>query len=110
MENEINIEGTSKESFSVPVKENVILSIIRFLPDKPELTIPVIMVTGLATLIDSFYDMLSFLARRVPVIYVETREKRSSRVKGKVSFGIEAQGHDLAAIIEYFELKEKEYF
>ena len=108
--NEIKIEGTLKESFLVPVNENVILHIIRFLPEKPEVNIPVIMVTGLATLIDSFYEMLSFLARHIPIIYVETREKRSSRINAKVSFGIEAQGHDLAVIMEYFELKEKEYF
>lgn len=110
VENEINIEGTTNKSIFVAIDENVALKVIHFTPEKPEINKTVIMVTGLVTLIESFYNMLSFLARRVPLIYVETREKNSSRINGKVSYGVDTQSYDLATIVSYFELKEKDYF
>ena len=109
-ENEVTIEGTKKKSVFIPVDKNVTLKIIHFTPEKPKTTMPVIMVTGLATLMISFSEVVSFLAQHIPIIYVETREKKSSQIKGKVSYGIETQGHDLATIVNYFKLEEKEYF
>ena len=43
------------------------------------------------------------------VIYIETREKISSVVKGKTEYSVEAIGKDIIYLLEYFDLKKNEY-
>jgi pimeloyl-ACP methyl ester carboxylesterase len=107
---EKNITGSAKESITILVEDNVRLNVIRFTPVKPESNVPVVMVTGLGTIIESFHKVISFLAQRTPLIFIETREKISSQIEGKTSFGIETQSLDLARIIDYLKLGANSYF
>lgn len=110
VEIEKKITGATKESITVPIEENVRLNVIRFTPEKPESDVPIIMITGLGTIIESFHKVISFLAQRTTLLFVETREKKSSYIEGKRSFGIETQSLDLAKIIDYLKLGGNVYF
>lgn len=69
----------------------------------------VVFVAGWMTLIDSWVDVLRELTRFFEVIYVETREKKSSRIHGRVGFGVGNIGADVARVVERFDLREGEY-
>jgi pimeloyl-ACP methyl ester carboxylesterase len=43
------------------------------------------------------------------ILYVETREKLSSRVTGRVDYGVEEMGLDLVAIVDYYSLQGKQF-
>lgn len=110
VEIEKKLTGSTIEYITVPVEENVRLNIIRFTPENPELEVPAVMVTGLGTIIESFQKLIAYLTKRVPLIYIETREKSSSQIEGNTSFGIETQSLDVVNVIDYFKLDEKGYF
>ncbi len=107
---EMDTTGLSLENLSINVAENVYLKVIHIYPDEPRFNVPMIFIPGLATTFKSFQKVITFLAKHIPLFYIETREKRSSRIEGKVSFGIEVQSIDLKKIIEYFDFKDNEYF
>lgn len=71
---------------------------------------PIVLITGLSTRIDSFQGMLWELTQDFTVHIIETREKSSSRINGKVPFDIETIGKDVAAAIERLELEEGRYY
>jgi pimeloyl-ACP methyl ester carboxylesterase len=68
------------------------------------------MVTGLGTIFESFQGVIFYLAKRMPLIYIETREKRSSQIEGTTSFTIETQSRDIVNVVEYFNLYQNGYF
>jgi pimeloyl-ACP methyl ester carboxylesterase len=49
------------------------------------------------------------MTRDFRVIYVETREKTSSSVRGRVEYGVEDIGKDLVAVVEQLDLAPKSY-
>lgn len=110
IEIENNFIGSARESITVPVDENVRLNVIRFTPEKSGSDVPIIMVAGLGTIVESFHKVVSFLSQRTTLLFVETREKKSSQIEGKRSFGIETQSLDLAKIVDYFKLEGNGYF
>ena len=59
---------------------------------------------------ESFQEMISYLAAQMPLIFIETREKRSSQIEGETSFSIETQSQDLNRIIDYFRFESNAYF
>ena len=67
------------------------------------------MVVGLATVIESFQGIIGGLTRDFEVYYVETREKSSSRLLGKVKFDMETVAFDILSVLRFLELPFKKY-
>ncbi len=63
------------------------------------------MVVGLATYIEGFQAIVGELTRDFEVFYIETREKSSSILSGKVKFDMETIARDIISIIKLFELE-----
>jgi len=91
------------------INEFVSLRVIHFRPVTVSPYPPVVMVVGLATVIESFQGIIGELTRDFEVYYVETREKSSSRLSGKVKFDIETVARDIISIIRFLELPVNEY-
>ncbi|MEY3050517.1 MAG: hypothetical protein RLY31_302 [Bacteroidota bacterium] len=70
---------------------------------------PLVILGGLATVIDAFRPLLSDLSRDFPVHYLETREKHTSRITGWVGFDVPAMGADLPAVIRQLGLRDRGY-
>ena len=103
------ISGTKINIEYVQVSENVSLKIIDFTPDQTDNPISVVFVAGWISQITSWKDVLLEMSKDYRIIYVETREKLSSNIKGKVGYGVEEMGLDLVAIIDYYNLAENKY-
>jgi len=101
--------GTGIQEQMIPVAENVSLRVISFTPPNINNNPSVIFVAGWITLISAWKNVLLEMTKDFTVYYIETREKISSRAKGKVNYGVEDIGKDIVTLISHFELKEKQY-
>ncbi len=101
--------GTKIKEEMIPVAENVSLRVISFTPAENHSNPPVVFVAGWITLISAWKEVLREMTKDFNVYYIETREKISSQVKGKVSYGVEAIGRDIVTLISHFGLKDKRY-
>lgn len=70
---------------------------------------PVMMITGLASVMESSRGITHALTRDFTVHYLETREKSSSRTNGSRDFGIEAIGEDISQVISELGLGSGSY-
>ena len=106
---EICAPGTRVEEEMVPVSENVKLKLVHFYPQEKTSNPPVLFIAGWITLIEAWKDVLHEMTKDFEVHYVETREKMSSQVSGKVNYGVEDIGKDIAALVAHFKFKPKNY-
>jgi pimeloyl-ACP methyl ester carboxylesterase len=101
--------GTHYSEQMFQTDECVRLRVIHFKPVSPSPYPPVVMVVGLATVIESFQDIIGELTRDFEVYYVETREKSSSLLSGKVKFNIGTVAGDITSIISLLKLPFDQY-
>jgi pimeloyl-ACP methyl ester carboxylesterase len=101
--------GTNCKEQMHQVDECASLRVIHFKPVTISPYPPVVMVVGLATFIESFQGVIGELTRDFEVYYVETREKTSSRLSGKVKFNIETVARDIESIIDLLQLSHRKY-
>ena len=101
--------GVVVEDQLIAVDRQVSLRVKVFRPEKPTGRPTVVFVAGWMTLIDSWIEVLGEMTRDFPVIYVETREKKSSRIRGRVGFGVAEIGADVARVVDHFGLKDGRY-
>src|SRR4030042_4417041 len=97
-----DIPGVSVLSSMMQASESVRLRVIDFRPPRPGKNPPVVFVAGWITRMETWKDVLEEMTRDFRVIYIETRDKISSEVRGKVSFGVEATGKDVVHLISGF--------
>lgn len=112
MSNSIDVyagKGASVEALYVSTTEQVSLRCIVFTPRHPVVPITVLFLPGWFSLLNSWRYFLPALTCRLQVIYVESREKASSRIQGSVGFSIDDLGYDLHRIVEHFNLKAGNY-
>ena len=88
--------------------ESVHLRVIHFRPAEPSPYPPIVMIVGLATVIESFQGIINGLTRDFELYYVETREKSSSQISGKVKFDMETVAFDIVSIIQQLELVHRQ--
>lgn len=100
--------ATYKEQM-IPVAENVSLRVRTFTPSEDHNNTPVVFVAGWITLISAWKIVLREMTKDFTVYYIETREKISSQVTGKVKYGVKDIGRDIVALIGHFDLKDKGY-
>ena len=101
--------GTHCSEQMVRINEMVSLRVIHFKPVVESTYPPIFMAVGLATVIESFQGIIGGLTRHFEVYYVETREKSSSRLSGKVNFDMGTVANDIISILRFLELPSKQY-
>lgn len=79
--------------------DQVSLRLLCYTPANEAGNVPVVLITGLATEVKSFGNIIYEFSRDFPVYYIETRDKSSSFVHEKVRYDIESMGNDVAEII-----------
>lgn len=91
------------------VGPHVSLKTIHFTPDEKTRNPKVLFIAGWITHIQSWQAVLIEMTRTYEVIYLETREKISSSVRGKVPFTIEALGTDIINYVRGAFQPEEDY-
>jgi len=94
----------------ISVSENISLRVIKFIPEKDCGHPAVVFVPGWITSISSWKKVLLEMTKEFPIYYVETREKISSKTKGKVKYGVENIGEDIVKLVSILQLEDKNYF
>jgi len=93
----------------VSVSDDVSLRVISFKPPVLKKNPVIIFVTGWVSLITGWQKVLLEMTKDFTVHYIETREKISSQIKGKVRFGVEDIGRDITSLLSTLNLKSQEY-
>jgi pimeloyl-ACP methyl ester carboxylesterase len=101
--------GTEYQDEMVSVSPTVSLRVVTFSPPQPSKNPPIVFVPGWITQMNSWQEVLRALTKDFIVYYIETREKISSHVKGKVAYSVEALAKDIATFISNHGLKKNEY-
>ena len=92
--------GTKSKECMFQTEENVRLQVIHFIPASKSIYPPVIMVAGLGTFIQSFKGIIKSMTKDFELFYVETREKVSSRLSGKINYDIKTVANDIVSIVK----------
>lgn len=93
----------------IKVDRHVSIRAIVFTPSDSEERTPLVIVGGMSTVVESFRGVLLGLTRTHPVVYVETREKPSSRVEGPARFDLDGIAADVNAAVEAFRFEPHGY-
>ena len=93
----------------ISTNTGVSLRIITFRPSAKDNMPLIVLIPGLAGVIDSFKDLLVELTSRYPVYYVETREKRSAKISSPVGFSVSDIAADIACAIQVLGLAHFSY-
>jgi pimeloyl-ACP methyl ester carboxylesterase len=101
-------DSTFKEEM-VPVSSNVSLRVITFSPSQQKVNPALVFVPGLVSLMAGWREVLLEMIKDFHVYYIETREKITSKVKGKVDYSLEAIGQEIAALVSHFNLESQGY-
>ncbi len=95
--------GTAVHEGVIPVAKTHALRYISFEPPRKPSYPPVVFVAGWISQIEAWQIVLRDMTRDFHVYYVETRDKNSAVITGKVNdYSVAALGEDLAAAVEKF--------
>lgn len=97
-----------KEEY-IPVSENVKVKVVHYSPKSKTNNPPVLFVAGWITQMFAWEHVLKEMTKDFEIFYVETREKMSSQVTGKVNFGVEEIAQDIVELVEHFQFADKKY-
>ena len=97
--------GANAEEFFVEVTPNISVRVLRWVPvDSPAASLdPVVVVPGWGSVFEGWRPLLTEWVSRRPIVYIETREKKSARISKKVrreDFEMRHHGHDVAAVLD----------
>lgn len=101
--------GTSIRELFVQTLPEVALRVIEFKPSSPGNNPVMVFVAGWVTQISAWKEVLQEMSRDFRVIYMETREKISSRIQGRAAFDVESIGKDIVEVVEHFDLEDQSY-
>jgi pimeloyl-ACP methyl ester carboxylesterase len=102
-------EGTTADIRLYPVNDRVALHVVTFRPPAESVQGTVVLVGGLATVLDSLREIVYELSSDHIVHYLETREKSGSLITGKVSYDVESMGEDTSVLIGKLGLEDNRY-
>jgi pimeloyl-ACP methyl ester carboxylesterase len=91
------------------INEKVALRVLCYTPAYPVGNIPIVIVTGLVTIVDSFRNIIYDLTKDFPVYFIETRDRTTSEIRGRARFDIETMGLDTASIIRQLGFEDRKY-
>jgi pimeloyl-ACP methyl ester carboxylesterase len=90
----------------IQLAPQVALRVITFTPPQPSPFPPIVFVAGWISLIRGWEKVLREMTKDFRVYYVETREKISSRISERQSFGVEDIGGDLVPLVRELRLTD----
>jgi pimeloyl-ACP methyl ester carboxylesterase len=102
-------EGAHCTERMVQVDEKVKLRVVSYNPAFSTANIPIVFIGGLATIMESFGDIIRDLTRDFPFHYIETRERSSSQISGDVNFDIASSARDIDSVVQALELENGKY-
>ncbi|MFH1943330.1 MAG: alpha/beta hydrolase [bacterium] len=100
--------ATAKEEM-IDITENVALRVFTFTPAEDRGNPTVLFVAGWISVIEAWKVVLREMTNDFTIYYIETREKISSRVKGKAEYSTEAIGKDIVAMTSHLNLRDGSY-
>lgn len=101
--------GTLIEENFHQVDDHARIRVVTFHPAEPSEHLPLVMIPGLSSVIESFTGVLHELTRTHLVIYVETREKPSSVISKACRFDVPSFARDIETAIHRSGLREDGY-
>lgn len=101
--------GATAHEERISVSPGVSLRLVTFSPAKSTSNPPVVFVPGWISRMESWKHVLPEMTRDFPVFYIETREKISSRIDGKVEYSVEAIAREIAAFVSQSSVKSGQY-
>ncbi len=102
-------DGASIEERMVLTGAGATLRVVTFTPESESGNPTVLFVAGWITQMIAWKAVLREMTKDFKVVYVETREKISSRVEEPAAFSIETIGSDIAALTEKLEVQDHRY-
>ena len=103
------VPGTKFYEEMISVSDNVSLRVIHFTPEKKSNLPTVLFIPGWISLMKGWKVVLNEMTKDFNVIYAETREKITSKVKGKAEFSVEAIASDIVKLTEIYKLEKDKY-
>ena len=99
-----HLSGANAEEFFVEVAPNISVRVLRWVPaDSSASSLdPAVVVPGWGSVFEGWRPLLTEWVSRRPIVYIETREKKSARITRKVrreDFEMRHHGHDVAAVL-----------
>ena len=99
------LDGAASEELFIEVESGISLRILRWIPDDESMASkgPVVVVPGWGSVFEGWRPLLTEWVSRRPIVYIETREKKSARITRKVrreDFEMRHHGHDVAAVLD----------
>ena len=99
-----HLSGANAEEFFVEVAPNISIRVLRWVPaDSSASSLdPAVVVPGWGSVFEGWRPLLTEWVSRRPIVYIETREKKSARITRKVrreDFEMRHHGHDVAAVL-----------
>ena len=99
-----HLSGANVEEFFVEVAPNISIRVLRWVPaDSSASSLdPAVVVPGWGSVFEGWRPLLTEWVSRRPIVYIETREKKSARITRKVrreDFEMRHHGHDVAAVL-----------
>lgn len=101
--------GTRIYERSCEVDGHAVIRIIHFQPPSPVGKLPLVIVPGLSSVIESFRGVLQEITRTHVVMYVETREKPTSLTMDDCPFDMSSFARDLEVSISMTGLEDDGY-
>ena len=103
----------SAEELWIEVAKGVSVRVLRWTPSESSAASlsPVVVVPGWGSVFEGWRPLLTEWATRRPIVYIETREKKSARITRKVrreDFEMRHHGHDVAAVLAELEIDSGE--
>ena len=99
-----HLPGANAEELFVEVAPNISVRVLRWVPaDSSAASLdPTEVVPGWGSVFEGWRPLLTEWVSRRPIVYIETREKKSARITRKVrrdDFEMRHHGHDVAAVL-----------
>ena len=99
-----HLPGANAEELFVEVAPNISVRVLRWVPaDSSAASLdPTVVVPGWGSVFEGWRPLLTEWVSRRPIVYIETREKKSARITRKVrrdDFEMRHHGHDVAAVL-----------
>ncbi|MCJ7813383.1 alpha/beta hydrolase, partial [bacterium] len=93
----------------IAVSNHVSLQVIELMPADDQNRPAVLFIPGWISLISGWKKVLNEMTKDHRVYYIETREKISSRIQGKVEYSVEAIGQDIVTLTSQLGLADGKY-
>ena len=99
-----HLPGANAEELFVEVAPNISVRVLRWVPADSSVASldPTVVVPGWGSVFEGWRPLLTEWVSRRPIVYIETREKKSARITRKVrreDFEMRHHGHDVAAVL-----------